>query len=466
MEDERKRIGKKLSAIVSVLVTAVVLTCMNIGTAWAMDAGAYLVTVAPSYKDPETGSVDDPGNNAAIGQGMTERMCGSTGLLEVENSGDMYLTVRYYLSQFIRDVSFEERIGGDYVSRSYQAMQSRAANEGSNDIEEKYGYTDYRIPIGSMDSVFRGKAYIEAMGRNVVFFFTVSDARIGSGDFVVSSGTAVTDVSPDMSRDTQTGSGQENTEVQAADAQTGTQISSGTQYVLTEEADAGESAAGIEEQTSKWEELAKSVSENGTDAAGDWINGSGSTDDPVTGIPVKPTVQSEDMGNDSQGVYPESGNDTTQTVSGMKTSVIAGKYPTSGAAAASDSKETGPTDYHLETAYNLSAVSMKDARKLTEPMLEAATGIAGIAGDLEMAETPETGDEKRELNGNKLVMMVLLGAAVLLFVWFAAAGVQPGRRGREAEVEVEGGRTRDDRASTGSSSERKDQEQTGGKAGE
>ncbi|MCD8371584.1 MAG: hypothetical protein LUC94_14910 [Clostridiales bacterium] len=449
MEDERKRIGKKLSAIVSVLVTAAILTCMNIGTAWAMDAGAYLVTVAPSYRDPQTGSVDDPGNNAAIGQGMTERMCGSTGLLEVENSGDMYLTVRYYLSQFIRDVSFEERIGGDYVSRSYQAMQSRAADESSGDIEEKYGYTDYRIPIGSMDSVFRGKAYIEAMGRNV------ADARSGSGDFVVSSGTAaqtaVTDVSLDMSRDTQTGSGQENTEVQAADAQTGTQISSGTQYVLTEEADAGESAAGMEEQTSKWEELAKSVSENGTDAAGDWINGSGSADDPVTGIPVKPTVQSKNMGK-----YPTSGAETASVVPSGAAAV----------AAASDSKETTPADYHLETAYNPSAVSMKDARKLTEPMLEAATGIAGIAGDLELAETPEAGSEKKELNGNKLVMTVLLGAAVLLFVWFAAAGAQSGRRGRGAEVEVEGGRTRDDRASTGSSSERRDQEQTGGEKGE
>ncbi|MCD8121148.1 MAG: hypothetical protein LUE65_02770 [Clostridiales bacterium] len=421
MEDERKRIGKKLSAIVSVLVTAAVLTCMNIGTAWAMDAGAYLVTVAPSYKDPETGSVDDPGNNAAIGQGMTERMCGSTGLLEVENSGEMYLTVRYYLSQFIRDVSFEERIGGDYVSRSYQAMQSRAANEGSNDIEEKYGYTDYRIPIGSMDSVFRGKAYIEAMGRNVVFFFTVSDARSGSGDFVVSSGTAAQTEVTDVSQDMQTGTGQGNMAAQAADPQTGTQISSGTQYVLTEEADAGEVTDGMGEQTSKWEELAKSVSENGTDVADDWINGSGSADDPVTGIPVKPTVQSENMGK-----YPTSGAETASVVPSGAAAV----------AAASDSKETSPTDYHLETAYNLSAVSMKEARKLTEPMLEAATGIAGIAGDLELAETPETGGEKRELNGNKLVMMVLLGAAVLLFVWFAAVGVQPGRRSGETELEA------------------------------
>lgn len=49
---------------------------------------------------------------------MTEKLCGPKGLLEVEEGGDMYLTVRYYLSQFVTDVVFEERLGGAYESLS------------------------------------------------------------------------------------------------------------------------------------------------------------------------------------------------------------------------------------------------------------------------------------------------------------------------------------------------------------
>ncbi|MCD8082545.1 MAG: hypothetical protein LUE86_03190 [Clostridiales bacterium] len=408
-------VWRTMQAIGCVIVLAAALACADVTTAWAMDAGAYLVTVAPSYRDPETGSVDDPGNNAAIGQGMTERMCGSTGLLEVETSGEMYLTVRYYLSQFIRDVSFEERIGGNYVSRSYQTMKSRAAVEGSGDIEEKYGYTDYRIPIGSMDSVFRGKAYIEAMGRNVVFFFTVSDARNGSGDFVVSSGTGGPSVESEMSQDTQTEAGQGNTTAQATDLQGDAEGSSGARYALTEEADFDEAVSGMEDQGSEWEEFVESVSGKESVEDDDWINGSGNADDPVTGIPKKSTGQADV--NAVQGEH-------------------AG-FPSGASAAVNTSGVSGadPTEYHLETSYDLSAVPLKEARKLTEPMLEEATGISGIAGELETVETPEADGKTSEWNGNKLVMTVLLGAAALLLVWFAAAGARPGRRSGETELE-------------------------------
>ena len=154
--------------------------------AWALPKGNYLVTVSPSYRDPESGEIEDPGNNEAIGQGMTEKLCGRSGLLEVGEGGEMYLTVRYYLSQFVRDVSFEERSGVSFSPLSFQEMQTRAPREGADNIDEKYGYTDYRMKVKSMDSVFRGKAYIEPMGRNVVYFFRFGNPVPGSGDFVLS----------------------------------------------------------------------------------------------------------------------------------------------------------------------------------------------------------------------------------------------------------------------------------------
>ena len=94
---EKKRFGQRLLAGVMTLTLTMGIGAVRPVTAWATEEGTYL------------------GNNEAIGQGMTERMCGSTALLEVEGSGTMYLTVRYYLSQFISDVTFEERDGGSFT---------------------------------------------------------------------------------------------------------------------------------------------------------------------------------------------------------------------------------------------------------------------------------------------------------------------------------------------------------------
>lgn len=177
-----KRILKGLGALGVFLFLGASL----VNVAYALDAGSYVVQVTPSYKDPETGAIEDSGNNEAIGQGMTQKLCGPKGLLEVEADGEMYLTVRYYLSQFVSDVSFEERLSGNFTQRSPKKMQVVAPVEGADNIDVKYGYTDWRFKIGNLSNVFRGKAYIDPMGRNVVYFFTVSSPSPGKGDFITS----------------------------------------------------------------------------------------------------------------------------------------------------------------------------------------------------------------------------------------------------------------------------------------
>lgn len=145
---------------------AVFLCVMNAApSAYALSAGNYTVTAHPSYRHPVTGVIEDPGQNEGIGQGMTESMCDSKGMLEVDSSGRLFLTVRYHLMQYVANVGFQTESGGKWSDLSYTVVQEQ---------EES---SDFRMQIPSLDTVVRGTAYIAPMGRDVVYYFTVSDPK-------------------------------------------------------------------------------------------------------------------------------------------------------------------------------------------------------------------------------------------------------------------------------------------------
>lgn len=432
--------ARAVFALLAAILTVLLTLALRPVPAFAMDAGAYLVTVKPSYTDPENGSIEDPGNNAAIGQGMTERLCGSTGLLEVGADGSMWLTVRYYLSQFVSDVSFEERSGGSYRTLSYQTMQTKAPVDGATEITEKYGFTDYRMPITSLDSVFRGKAYIEPMGRNVVYFFTASSPVSGSGDFITTgaqsqtkSETAAAQTAAAVGTDSGTNgsagsTGSTGTGAQNAASQTAGSTNGGSQEQAAAAAagtvpgtqgtqDSSNTGAGTaKNQTGQsgntgntaqsantddryryypddeesWDEAADSAPGVGSGSENEDFSdiGSGDASDPVTGIPVKPGA----AGNGMTG--------------------LAGTDKTSGAAAAGTVTTASP-----------------EARKYGSALLKNATGITMTVGDSSVT----SGYGEKSANRNRTMMYVLLGAAavcVLVFIGTGALHMTKRRRGK------------------------------------
>lgn len=145
---------------------AVFLCVMNAApSAYTLSAGNYTVTAHPSYRHPVTGVIEDPGQNEGIGQGMTESMLDSQGMLEVDSSGRLFLTVRYHLMQYVTNVGFQTESGGKWSDLSFTVVQEQ---------EES---SDFRMQIPSLDTVVRGTAYIAPMGRDVVYYFTVSDPK-------------------------------------------------------------------------------------------------------------------------------------------------------------------------------------------------------------------------------------------------------------------------------------------------
>lgn len=142
--------------------------------AYAASNGIYTATATPHYRNPLTGKIEDSGgeDSEVLGQSMTESATDTKALVEVDSNGNTYITVRLKLMDNIQNPTF--KVDGSSVSASLM-QEDYTANT-----------ADYRMKVSSENSVIRCSMYVVPMGRDVVFFITVSYLKSGSGDFVTS----------------------------------------------------------------------------------------------------------------------------------------------------------------------------------------------------------------------------------------------------------------------------------------
>lgn len=142
--------------------------------AYAAFHGIYTATATPHYRNPLTGKIEDSGgeDSEVLGQSMTESATYTKALVEVDSNGNTYITVRLKLMDNIQNPTF--KVDGSSVSASLM-QEDYSANT-----------ADYRMKVASENSVIRCSMYVVPMGRDVIFFITVSNLNSGSGDFVTS----------------------------------------------------------------------------------------------------------------------------------------------------------------------------------------------------------------------------------------------------------------------------------------
>lgn len=125
------------------------------------------------YIHPVTGVIEDPGNNPGIGQGMTENVLHPQALVE-EVEGRYFLTVRYNLANYIKNESFAVQNRGD------EDFYGVAAEVTASTAETR----DYRFEIPSKDVIVRSTFYVGPMGRDVIFYYDITNFTPGNTDFV------------------------------------------------------------------------------------------------------------------------------------------------------------------------------------------------------------------------------------------------------------------------------------------
>lgn len=158
--------NKKIAFILSLII----------GISIVSNVYAYSQEIAkatPYYSHPVTGVIEDPGNNPGIGQGMTENVLSPQALVETTDDGRIFLTVRYNLANYIKNETFAVQNYGDQDFYSVSA-------EITGQTEET---RDYRFEIPSKNIVVRATFFVGPMGRDVIFYYTISDFVEGNTDF-------------------------------------------------------------------------------------------------------------------------------------------------------------------------------------------------------------------------------------------------------------------------------------------
>ena len=161
-------------ALCSMVVMLALVAGITAIPAYAASHGIYAATATPHYRNPLTGKIEDSGgeDSEVLGQSMTESATDTKALVEVDSNGNTYITVRLKLMDNIQNPTFN--VDGSSVSASLM-QEDYSANT-----------ADYRMKVASENSVIRCSMYVVPMGRDVIFFITVSNLKSGSGDFVTS----------------------------------------------------------------------------------------------------------------------------------------------------------------------------------------------------------------------------------------------------------------------------------------
>ena len=144
--------------------------------AHAATGSVYTCTINRCYAHPVTGAVEDSGGagSYATGQGMVEGCVYPTGILEVADDGNYYLTIRLSLMDYTSGHDFQVQSVGDsgWSSTGYAQTGTGSDSNGTT--------ADVVIQVPSENCIVRGTMYVEPMGRNVVFYLYPSDYNEGN----------------------------------------------------------------------------------------------------------------------------------------------------------------------------------------------------------------------------------------------------------------------------------------------
>ena len=159
--------AKKIINIFLVFAIVVFLGCTSkAGEIYTAEARGY-------YENPINGQIEDPGNNPGIGDGMVSNSVYALALIEKDDNGKLYATVRYKLRDQISDIRMWVQDKGSDSFTEVPVEETK--NSG------KTG--DFRFEIPSTEALIKSSFFVKPMGRSVIFFVTLGNLQQGNTDF-------------------------------------------------------------------------------------------------------------------------------------------------------------------------------------------------------------------------------------------------------------------------------------------
>lgn len=202
---------KQLKKILAGIMTALLALFMGVGFSAVPVSAAkgivYTAKIHPCYAHPVTGVIEDSGGQAsyATGQGMVEGCISATGILEVTESGEYYLTIRMSLIDYTSNQSFQVQNSGD------SGWSVPGMGVTGNGTDTNGTTADICIQVPGKNCVAKGSMYVEPMGRTVIFYLYPSDFVEGnSTDMKTTMVTESASASENGSTDADNESGTDN----------------------------------------------------------------------------------------------------------------------------------------------------------------------------------------------------------------------------------------------------------------
>ena len=142
----------------------------------AESGSVYSCTINRCYSHPVTGEIEDSGGEAsyATGQGMVEGAVYASGLMEVTDSENYYLTIRMSLIDYTSGHSFSVQNVGD------SGWSGTGVAVTANGSDSNGTTSDICIQVPSENCIVRVSMYVTPMGRDVTFYLYPSDYSEGN----------------------------------------------------------------------------------------------------------------------------------------------------------------------------------------------------------------------------------------------------------------------------------------------
>lgn len=226
----------------------------------AASGTVYTCSVTPSYSNPVTGEIEDAGGEAgyATGQGMVQSAVYSTGILEVTDTGEYYLTVRLGMMDYTSNHSFWVQNVGDSGWSAPAVGQTGSGSDGNGTT------ADICIQVPSENCVVRVSMYVEPMGRDVIYYFYPSG--YSEGNTTDMSATIVTAASGSSETINNTSGASTNV---SESSEASSAVISGGNTALGSAASGDTTKQSSQEEPSKSSELQSSITEAAAPSAAD-----------------------------------------------------------------------------------------------------------------------------------------------------------------------------------------------------
>ena len=266
---EKRKIPMKILGIMLALILGI---SFGETPVYAASGTVYTCVIHPCYSHPVTGVIEDSAGegNYATGQGMVEGVIYPTGILEVADTGEYYLTIRLSLMDYTANHSFWVQSVGD------SGWSEPALGVTGSGTDQNGATNDVCIQVPSENCVIRCGMYVEPMGRDVIFYLYPSDFTEGNNtdmNATMVTSASGTDAAAAQAQQQSSGAGTSSSGSSASQSQNGAAVTPSSSSLPASSADTSQSSGSNSTAAGQTDTQSTAASQTDTQTSGTETSG-------------------------------------------------------------------------------------------------------------------------------------------------------------------------------------------------